>query len=87
MKETLTHLEARALGAFFRNANNKSNHNNNCTAVEKKLEGKTYIVITETSKTDILSVYRVRMIHDRPILKCLKRPPKELFIGQLEMVG
>lgn len=68
-------LTQRALAAYFRGASGASiNQPGQTVAVEH--DGKWYIVLSNVNGA--LAVYRIREVNGEPVLKGLKRWPKEV---------
>lgn len=70
-------LKNRALAAYFRSATPAGGVPTQPSAPEEiTVGGLRYIVLSNTN--GILAVYRVRIVNDEPMLKGLKRWPKEI---------
>ncbi len=70
-------LHSRAMAAYFRSASATGGVVMQPSSPEDvKVNGLHYIVLANAN--GILAVYRVRIVNDEPVLKGLKRWPKEL---------
>lgn len=70
-------LSNRALAAYFRSANQSGAVSVQPGKPEEiEIDGLRYIVLSNVN--GVLAVYRVRIVNDEPVLKGLKRWPKEI---------
>ena len=81
-----SHLEQRALSAYYRNATKQQNGlpgqvMQPGSVQEVEIDGLRYVVLTNVQ--GILAVYRVRVVNGEPVLKGLKRWP----VGVSEFAG
>lgn len=82
----MTPLEARALNAYFKEANRQIEEAGGLgepiqprAPTTCEVEGKKYVVLSNVR--GVLAVYRVRVVNGKEVLKGLKRYPKEIIDG------
>ncbi len=72
-----TDLTSRAMAAYFRSASQTGElPAHPSTTEEIEIDSLRYVVLSNTDA--ILAVYRVRIVNDQPMLKGMKRWPKEI---------
>lgn len=69
-------LTQRALAAYFRAASKSGAVEQPSTTEVLEHDGLSYVVLS--SRQGVLAVYRVRIVNGSPVLKGLKRWPREL---------